>query len=537
MSLLKTPNNLVEFIHQSANRNPNNIAYENLGTTITYEEFYQKAQHIAAFLSSLGVKAGDRVGIMLPNLIQQPIVTLAALMQGATVVNINPLYTPRELAHQINDSGAQSIIVLENMAHTLEMALPNVNLKNIIVSQVGDCFPQPKKTIINAVIKYVKRMVPSYHLPNMLWLASALNTPLNNWNLHKSTLNDIAFLQYTGGTTGVSKGAMLTHANLLANIQQAKDVMPKGLYTPPSTILTALPLYHIFALTVSLITLGNGGCNLLVTNPRDIPKLIALLKNKSVQGIPILNTLMNALLQNPEFKNIDFSHLRATISGGMATLTSTAKQWHEVTGCVVQQGYGLSETSPIVSLTQHTNKFTPNVGKPVPNTEIRIIDESLKDMPPGEAGELCVKGPQVMTGYWNKDQETQEAFTKDGFFKTGDIARKLKNGSIKLIDRKKDIIIVSGFNVYPSEIEDILSQCDEIVEAGVVGVNDKDGNEHIKAFIVPTHPNPNMESINQHCHNYLTGYKVPKDIEVVKTLPKTNVGKVLRRVLREQTNP
>ncbi|HJN37739.1 MAG TPA: AMP-binding protein [Gammaproteobacteria bacterium] len=528
--------NLVEFIHQGVKNKPHNIAYENLGTTLTYDEFYHKARHIGAYFSKIGVKPGDRVAIMLPNVLQQPIVTLAALMQGATIVNVNPLYTPRELTHQINDSGAQHIIILENMALTLEKSLPNIALKNIIVSQIGDCFPQPKRLLINAVIKYIKRMVPPYQLPKVLWLKDSFETPIGQWQEHNSKVEDIAFLQYTGGTTGVSKGAMLTHGNLLANIHQAETVMPKDLYKEPSTILTALPLYHIFALTVSLITLGNGGCNLLVTNPRDIPKLIDLLKKRPVQGIPILNTLMNALLQHPEFKNIDFSSLRATISGGMATLTSTAKKWHQVTGCVVQQGYGLSETSPVVALTKHTKEFAPNVGKPVPNTDIIIVDESGEKVEEGAIGELCVKGPQVMQGYWNREDETKKSFTKDGYFKTGDIAKILKNGSIKLIDRKKDIIIVSGFNVYPSEIEDILSLHEEIVEAGVIGVKDKDGNEHIKAFIVPTQPKLDLDSIDEHCHNYLTGYKVPKDIEMVNALPKTNIGKVLRRVLREQPN-
>lgn len=508
---------------------PEKTAYSNFGINLSYHQLQKRVSQLSGYLQhQLGMKAGERIAIMMPNCLQQPISVFSSLKAGLVVVNVNPLYTADELHHQLKDSGATCIIVLENMAHIVEKAIKDTNIKHIIITKLSDEIPGIKGMIINFTIKYIKRMIPRYSLKNVCQWSDVLRY-IGPCAEHLSTGNDLAFLQYTGGTTGTSKGAMLTHQNLCWNITQAREIVPEGLYQKQTTILTALPLYHIFALTVSMVTLTYGGKNLLVTNPRDIPNLIRLFNEEPIHGFPILNTLMVALLRTHKFHLLDFSHLRATIAGGMPTKSEVAKEWQNVTGCVVNEGYGLSETSPIISLSDNHKVFSGNVGMAAPLTQVKIVDEHYRDLPPDHAGELIVKGPQVMTGYWQ--DKDNNCFTKDGWFKTGDICSMSAKGQIKILDRIKDMIIVGGFNVYPSEVEDIIVKHHSVVECGVIGEIDDVGNEIIKAYIV-TNCTTSTHEIIKHCYKYLTHYKVPKLIYFVDELPKSPVGKVLRRKLR-----
>ena len=531
-------NSLPEMFAHVTKKYEGQHALENMGVWMTYGQLYRHASALANyFQQELGLHKGDRVAIMLPNLLQQPICFHAALMAGLVVVNVNPLYTPRELQFQLADSGAKCLIVLENMAHVAQKALEEVDVPHVLVSRIGDCFPYAKGLLVNSVVKYVKKMVPRYHLPQARSFRAVLRQkrghPHQPSSLQRS---DLALLQYTGGTTGVPKSAMLTHGNLLANIYQCDDAfMKKGVGIGIEIGLLPLPLYHIYAAIASLVFLYQGNACVLVTNPRDIPGLLKTMSAYPHSMMVMINTLLVAVMAHPDFEKVDFSNLKFTLTGGMATQTVVASNWQERTGCMVDQGYGLSETSPVVSLTAQNegNTFLGHVGPPVIQTELKIVDEDGHELAVGQPGELCVKGPQVMQGYWNKPDETAKVLDDQGWFRTGDIATLDDAGNIHIVDRLKDMIIVSGFNVYPNEVEEIMAACPGVQEVGVVGENNAEGNEVVKAYVVRKDPKLTKKTIQAHCREQLTSYKVPKIIEFIDALPKTPVGKILRKDLRK----
>lgn len=529
---------LVSMFTESCNRYANRVAYSNLGSEITYSDLDRLSRDLAAYLQQLGLEKGARVAIMMPNLLQYPIAIFAILRAGYIVVNMNPLYTSDEVVHQMNDSGAEVIIVLANFAKTVEKSLPSMHtVKHIIVTEIGDLFPTIKRIAVNFVVKYIKKMVPAYKIPH----AVAFNYCLlegKQATLHNVALNhdDIAFLQYTGGTTGVAKGAILTHGNLISNVLQAYAwISPLGL-SDQDIIVTALPLYHIFSLTANCLTfLKFGAKNILITNPRDIPHFIDEIKNSGFTAITGVNTLYNALLNNPKFKDIDFSKLKLALSGGMSLQKSVAIRWTETTKTRVLEAYGLTETSPAATINpMYLEGYNGSIGLPLSSTDVSIRDDNGIEVPIGSSGELCIKGPQVMAGYWNRPDETALVFTKDGFLKTGDITRMDEEGFIYLVDRKKDMIVVSGFNVYPNEVEQVIGIHPGVLEVGVVGVMDEESGERVKACIVKKDPELTAEQIIAHCREHLTAYKVPKIIAFFDELPKTNVGKILRRALKEK---
>ncbi|STX29138.1 long-chain fatty-acid-CoA ligase [Legionella beliardensis] len=527
-------NSLVELFEQSCQKYANRVAYSNLGYDITYAQLEQKSKQFAHFLQGFGLKKGTRIAIMMPNLLQYPIALFGILRAGYVVVNTNPLYTADEVIHQMNDSGAEIIIVLANFAKTVEKALPHTAIKHVIVTQVGDVLPALKRTIVNLVVKYVKKMVPTYHLPQAIPFKSAFKQPDKPLETLSLTHKDIAFLQYTGGTTGIAKGAILTHGNMVANVLQAYAwIVPLGL-SNQDIIVTALPLYHIFSLTANCLTFIKAGAkNILITNPRDIPHFINEIKNSKFTALTGVNTLFNALLNHSKFKEIDFSKVKLTLSGGMALQKSVALKWHEVTKTRILEAYGLTETCPAVTINpMYLEDYNGSIGLPLPSTDVSIQDNNGQELGIDEVGELCVKGPQVMAGYWQRPDETALVMTKDGYLKTGDIARIDDQGYVYLVDRKKDLIIVSGFNVYPNEVEQVISLHPGVLEVGVIGVkNDKVG-ERVKACVVKRDEKVTVEDIIAHCREHLTSYKVPKEVEFYQELPKTNVGKILRRALR-----
>ncbi|TAL61347.1 MAG: long-chain-fatty-acid--CoA ligase [Legionella sp.] len=529
---------LVELFTTSCTKFSDKVAYTNLGTEITYSELEQLSRDLAAYLQQLGLEKGARIAIMMPNIIQYPIALFAILRAGFIVVNTNPLYTPDELAHQMNDSGAEAIIVLANFAHTVEKVLPTTpKLKHIIVTQIADLFPPVKRFIVNAIVKYVKKMIKPYHIPHAVALNYALLEGKQS-TLHRVELDhsSIAFLQYTGGTTGVAKAAVLTHGNLVANILQAYAwISPLGISEAQEIIVTALPLYHIFSLTANCLTfLKLGAKNILITNPRDVTHFVNDIKNSKFTVLTGVNTLFNSLLNHPKFKDVDFSHLKLSLSGGMALQKSVSLRWKEVTKTRVLEAYGLSETSPAVTMNpMYLDGYNGSIGLPLPSTDISIRDDQGNEVPVGTSGELCIKGPQVMSGYWNRPDETALVFTKDGYLKTGDIGRMDEEGFLYLVDRKKDMIVVSGFNVYPNEVEQVIGLHPGVLEIGVVGVMDGEAGERVKACIVKRDPNLTAEDIIAHCREHLTAYKIPKIIEFYDELPKTNVGKILRRALKD----
>ncbi len=511
-------------------------AYINFGHKLSYAELETLSRAFSAYLQSLGLKQGARVAIMLPNVLQYPVALFAILRAGYVVVNTNPLYTADEVSYQINDSRAEAIIVLANFASTVEKALPNMpRLKHVIVTEVGDILAPVKRVVINAILKYLKKQVPAYHIKQAISFRKALvmgrkkpfsSPPLSHENL--------AFIQYTGGTTGVSKGAMLTHGNLVANVMQAFAwITPVGI-SQDDIIVTALPLYHIFSLTANCLTfLKAGATNILITNPRDIKGFISAIKHSGFTALTGVNTLFNALLNHPKFTDIDFSKLRLVLSGGMALQKSVAEQWVKKTDTHILEAYGLTETSPAATINPLTLKtYNGSIGLPLPSTDIAIRDENGNDLAVGESGELCIKGPQVMSGYWQRADETSLVFWPDGFLRTGDVAKLDKKGFVYLVDRKKDMILISGFNVYPNEVEQIIGLMPGVLEVGVVGVEDKAGGEAVKACIVKRDPSLTEEQVIAHCRKHLTAYKVPKVLAFYNELPKTNVGKVLRRKLK-----
>jgi long-chain acyl-CoA synthetase len=512
-------------------------AVESFGKRMSYAELGKAADAVASWLQSQGLRQGDRVAIMLPNVMAYPAILHGVLTAGYTVANVNPLYTPRELVHQLRDAGVRMLFVLENFGHTVEEALLDLRLDEVVLVTPGDLMGL-KGVIVNLVSRHVKKAVKPFNLPGAIAFKSVLaegrKSPPKPASLG---LEDVAFLQYTGGTTGVAKGATLTHRNVAANVVQMELWMKSHLGERPDHVMvTALPLYHIFALTVCGMLMGRlGACQLLIANPRDIPGFVKILKGSKFTLMSGVNTLYNALANNPGTKEVDFSNVVLCVSGGMATQAAMAKKWKELTGKAIIEGYGLSETSPVVCVNRlDVEEFTGTIGYPLPSTEVSIRDAEGKPVPAAGPGELCVKGPQVMRGYWNQPEETAKVMTADGYFRTGDVAVMLPDGAVRIVDRMKDMVLVSGFNVYPNEVEDVLVTHPGVLEAAVIGVPDESSGEAVAAYIVLKDANVTVEEIRAHAREGLTGYKVPRHIEFRESLPKTNVGKVLRRALRDE---
>lgn len=512
-------------------------AFTNLGTTLSYNDMDRLTGNLASYLQHLpNMRKGDRVAIMMPNVLQNPIAIFAALRGGFTVVNTNPLYTPRELKHQLSDSGAKAIIVMENFCHVLQEVIDETPIQHVITTQLGDLLKFPKSLIVNLVVKYVKKMVPAFSLARSVSYKGALKIGADKpYEPVACTHQDLAFLQYTGGTTGLAKGAMLTHLNMIANMQQASAWIKDNLGAEKEVIITALPLYHIFSLTANCLTFMKVGAeNYLITNPRDMPNFVKELKSVPFTAITGVNTLFIGLLNTPGFDEIDFSGLKITLGGGMAVQRPVAERWKKATGVPLIEAYGLTETSPAVCINPLSlTEYNGSIGLPIPSTEVSIQDENGKLMPQGESGELCVRGPQVMKGYWNQVEETAKVLTPDGWLKTGDVAKMDAMGYFRIVDRLKDMILVSGFNVYPNEIETIIAGHKGVLEVGVIGEPDEKCGEIVKAVIVKKDQSLTEEDVIKHCKESLTGYKVPKIIEFRSELPKTNVGKILRRELRK----
>lgn len=512
-------------------------AMENMGKCYTYNELNEKVNQFASFLQNhTNLEKGDRIAIQMPNLLQYPIAMFAALKCGLVVVNTNPLYTPDEMKHQFNDSGAKAIVILENFACNLEEILSETSIDIVITTEIGDLLGGLKKTITNFVVKRIKKMVPPFSLPTAIKFNQALKIGQSS-TFQKVDLNgdDIAFLQYTGGTTGVSKGAMLTHRNLIANLEQVCSWMSVMLTEGKETVITALPLYHVFALTCNcLVMFKLGAKNVLITNPRDMPGFVKELGKHQFSVITGVNTLFNGLLNQPKFAELDFSELKVAFGGGMAVQKVVAEKWLKTTGAPLAEGYGLTETSPVLTINplDGTDRVG-TIGLPIPSTEIKMLDDDGKEVAQDEPGELCAKGPQVMKGYWERPEDTAQVMSGE-WFKTGDIATIDGDGFIRIVDRKKEMILVSGFNVYPNEVEDAIARHEKVLEVGAIGVPDSKSTEAVKVFIVKKDQSLTVEEIKEHAHEVLTGYKCPKHVEFIAELPKSNVGKILRRILKEQ---
>ena len=506
---------------------------------MSFGDLDKESRDLAAYLQKVvGLVKGDRVALMMPNILQYPIAIAAVLRAGLVGVNVNPLYTPRELKHQLKDSGAKAIVIVENFAHTLADVIEDTDVKTVITTQIGDLLGFPKSLLVNLVIKKVKKMIPEWNIPGAMTfkksLAEGKSQTLDDVEV---SLDDNAFLQYTGGTTGVSKGAMLTHKNLVANVEQSAAWLGKNSIGDSEIVITALPLYHIFALTANcLLFMSIGGKNILITNPRDFPGFVKELKKHRFTFISGVNTLFNALLHTPGFSEIDFSALQVTLGGGMAVQGAVAKHWKEVTGNTLTQAYGLTETSPAACINPilDGSEFNGSIGLPIPSTEGSIRDDDGNELALGEVGEICIKGPQVMAGYWQKPDETAKVMLDGDWFRTGDMGRMDENGYIFIEDRKKDMILVSGFNVYPNEIEAVAVEHEKILEAAAIGKADERSGEVVKLFVVKKDPTLTVEEVIAHCRENLTGYKVPKEVIFRDELPKTNVGKILRRELRDE---
>ena len=529
---------LGEMFEKSVAQYRDRIAYINMGVELTYGEVDKLSRDFAAYLQSvLKLPQGSRIAIMMPNVLQYPICMFGALRAGYTVVNVNPLYTPRELEHQLKDSGAEAIVILENFAHTLEQVLARTPVKHIVMARLGDMLGFPKGAIVNFVVKYVKKMVPAWSLPRAVDFGATLSKGGRaEYKPVKVTQEDLAFLQYTGGTTGLSKGAMLTHRNILANLAQAHAWIKPAVNEAGELIVTALPLYHIFALTANCFTFFKiGASNLLITNPRDIPGFVAEMAKYPFTVLTGVNTLFNALLNNEAFAALDFSKFKLTLGGGMAVQRAVAEKWKRVTGKTLIEAYGLTETSPAATMNPlNIPEYTGSIGLPISSTEVAIRNDEGADVPLGERGELCIRGPQVMKGYYNRPEETAHVFMDDGFLRTGDVAVMDENGFVRIVDRKKDMILVSGFNVYPNEVEDVVALHAGVLEVAAVGVPNEKSGEAVKIFVVKKDPALSAEILIAHCREHLTGYKVPSQVEFRTDLPKTNVGKILRRELRDQ---
>ncbi|MGH8225341.1 MAG: AMP-binding protein [Gammaproteobacteria bacterium] len=529
---------LKAFMEEAFERYADRPAFSNFGEVLSYRELDRESAAFGAFLrDKLDLPEGERVALILPNVLQYPVALYGALRAGLVAVNFNPLYTHREMAHQLKDSGAHVAIVLENFAHTLEQSLAGTSVEHVIVTRIGDLIPGFKGRVLDFGNKYLKRNVPAWHIPQALTFCDCLEQG-RKLELPAVELDhaNLAFLQYTGGTTGVAKGAELSHGNMIANTLQLSAWVGELFEPGEEQMITALPLYHVFALTVNaLVMMHFGGKNILVTNPRDIPGFIKTLKKTPWSAFTGVNTLFNALLHNKDFARLDFSRVKFTLGGGMAVQRAVAERWKKLTGVPLIEGYGLTETSPVVAANPLTIKeYNGSIGLPMPSTDLSIRDDDGKELAPGEEGELCVRGPQVMRGYWKRPDETTKVMTEDGFLRTGDIARMDDKGFFYIVDRKKDMIVVSGFNVYPNEVEDVLAGMPGIAEVAAVGVPDEHSNEAVKVFVVRKDRSISAEDVIAWAHENLTGYKVPKQVEFRKELPKSNVGKILRRALRDE---
>ncbi len=535
---------LVHLLEEAFTKYRERNAFVCMGKAITFREVDETSKIVGAWLQSRGLQKGDRVAVMMPNVLQYPICIAGILRAGMVVVNVNPLYTARELEHQLRDAGAKAVIILENFATTLQQVIDKTAVKHVVVASLGDMLGFAKGTFVNFAVRHLKKMVPAFNIPGAVRfntvLADGARLTLKGERIGH---DDVAFLQYTGGTTGVSKGATLLHRNLIANVLQSHEWMMPALNNPAKspppeqlTIVCALPLYHIFALTVCcLLGMRSGSLNILIINPRDQPALIKEIAPYKVNLFPAVNTLYNALANNEEFRKLDFSGLRVSNGGGMAVQEAVAQQWLKITGCPICEGYGLSETSPSATCNPtDTDRYSGTIGLPMPSTEIAILDDDAKPVPLGTPGEIAIRGPQVMAGYWLRPDETAKVMTPDGFFKTGDIGVMDERGYTKIVDRKKDMILVSGFNVYPNEIEGVVAGHPGVLECAAIGVPDKNAGEAVKLFIVKKDPNLTERDVMEYCVQNLTGYKKPKFIEFRADLPKTNVGKILRRELRDE---
>ncbi|WP_064636873.1 AMP-binding protein [Moraxella catarrhalis] len=528
-------NSLMDIFDQAFARFGNQVAFTCMDKSITYRQLDNYSRQMAAYLQSLGLVKGDKVAVMMPNILQYPIVMIAIIRAGLTLVNVNPLYTSNELEHQLNDSEAKALFIVENFAHTFEKVVNKGQVRHVVVASLGDMLGL-KGFLVNAVVRHVKKMVPEWNIPGHVSFKDALNkVPIGNYNRPNLALDDIAVLQYTGGTTGVAKGAMLTHRNLASNVEQCAPFLslvfskdkPSGQY-----IAVALPLYHIFSFTAcGLLGMKMGFSMLLITNPRDFPALCKDYAKYKPAFFPAVNTLFNGLVHHEGFRSLDHSNLKLSLGGGMSVLSDTAKAWERLTGNYIIEGYGLSETSPVLTLNP-PGGYTGKIGIPIPATNIKILDDEGNELAMGEAGEICAKGPQIMVGYWNRLDETEKVMTKDGFFRTGDIGVMDDRGFIKIVDRKKDMILVSGFNVYPNEVEDVITAHPKVIECGVIGVPDDHSGEVVKVFVVKKDPSLTADEVRAWAKENLTGYKRPKYIEFISELPKSNVGKILRKELR-----
>ncbi|MDN7123421.1 long-chain-fatty-acid--CoA ligase FadD [Pseudidiomarina sp. 1APP75-32.1] len=530
-------NSLVDIFEQSVEAYGDKTAYVNMDHEMSFHELDEETKKFAAYLQSKGLKKGDAIAIMMPNLLQYPVALFGILRAGMTVVNVNPLYTPRELKHQLSDAQCKGIVILDNFGHTLEKVIGDLDLDHVILTGIGDLLPSPKRWIVNFVVKHVKRMVPSYKLAGTVTFRDVLAKGAKaTYQRPEVSGDDLAFLQYTGGTTGLAKGAMLSHRNMVANLEQVSAIVAPLVNDGEETIITALPLYHIFALTANCLTfMKHGGKNILITNPRDMPGFIKELSKHKFSIISGVNTLFNGLLNTEGFKELDFSHLKIALGGGMAVQRSVAEHWERVTKQRLLEGYGLTECSPVVTVNPtDIEHYNGTIGIPLPSTDVRVVDtETGEVLGQGEEGELQVRGPQVMVGYLNQPEETDKVM-QDGWFLTGDIGRMEENGFFKIVDRKKDMILVSGFNVYPNEIEDVIAEHPKVLEVAAVGVPHDSSGEAVKVFVVRKDPSFTEKEMIDYARENMTGYKVPKFVEFRDELPKTNVGKILRRELRDE---
>ena len=532
---------LVALMEESFKKYKDRVAYSFMGKEITFGETNSLSLAFGTYLQGLGLSKGDRIAIMMPNVPQYPVAVAAILRAGFVVVNVNPLYTPRELEHQLKDSGAKAIVIVENFASTLEQCLANTLVKHIVLCAMGDQLGLVKGTLVNYVVRSVKKMVPPFNLPTAVRFNDALAQGTRG-ALKRPDIkpDDIAVLQYTGGTTGVSKGAVLLHRNVIANVLQSEAWNGPAMASLPATeqltYVCALPLYHIFAFTVNMMLgMRTGGKNILIPNPRDFPAVLKELAKHKVHSFPAVNTLFNGLANHPDFGTVDWSHLKISLGGGMAVTSAVAKLWLQKTGCPICEGYGLSETSPSASCNPTNSKvFTGTIGVPIPGTYFKLLDDDGGEVPPGKPGEIAIKGPQVMAGYWQRPDETDKVMTPDGYFKSGDVGIVDENGFFKIIDRKKDMVLVSGFNVYPNEIEEVVTMMDGVMECACVGVLDDKSGEAVKLVIVKKNPDLTEAEVRAFCKENLTGYKQPKVVEFRNELPKTPVGKILRRELRDK---
>jgi long-chain acyl-CoA synthetase len=532
---------LVALLDESFKKFGARVAYKFMGKSITFAQVDDASRALAAYLQTLGLDKGDRVAIMLPNVPQYPVAVAAILRAGYVVVNVNPLYTPRELEHQLKDSGAKAIVIVENFATTLQQVIANVPTKKVIVTALGDMLGFPKSMIVNYVVRKVKKMVPAFELPGAVPFNDAISQGRGkSFKPAQVGPDDIAVLQYTGGTTGVSKGAVLLHRNLVANILQSEAWYQPALKKIPAgqqvVTICALPIYHIFGFNTNMmLAMRMGGCNILIANPRDLPAMFKELAGEKFHSFPAVNTLFNAMAHHPEFSSVDWSGLVISVGGGMAVQSATAKLWLEKTGCPIVEGYGLSETSPSATCNPvDSASYSGNIGLPMPNTELKLLDDDGAEVPLGTPGEICIRGPQVMAGYWQRPDETAKVMTGDHFFRSGDIGVVDERGYFKIVDRKKDMILVSGFNVYPNEVEDVVTQMPGILECAAVGIADAKAGEAVKLVIVKSNPAVTEADVRAYCEANLTGYKRPKVVEFRADLPKTPVGKILRRELRDK---